>query len=53
MVAAKHRERLSVIKRIAQKFDIQRFDLRKLNDAEVKEQYQVEITKQVCRFGKL
>jgi hypothetical protein len=43
-VAAKLRERLSVIKRVARKFDMQRFDLRKLNDAEVKEQYQVKIT---------
>jgi hypothetical protein len=43
-VAAKLRERLSVIKRVAQKFDMQRFDLRKLNDAEVKEQYQLKIT---------
>jgi hypothetical protein len=43
-VAAKLRERLSVSKRLAQKFDMQRFDLRKLNDAEVREQYQVKIT---------
>jgi hypothetical protein len=43
-VTAKFRERLSVIKRVAQKFDMQRFDLRKLNDAEVREQYQVKIT---------
>jgi hypothetical protein len=35
---------LSVIKRVAQKFDMQRFDLRKLNDAEVKEWYEVKIT---------
>jgi hypothetical protein len=44
LVAAKLRERLSVIKRVAQKFDMHRFDFRKLNDAEVKEQYQVKIT---------
>jgi hypothetical protein len=43
-VDAKLRERLLVIKRVAQKFDTQRFDLRKLNDAEVKEKYQVKIT---------
>jgi hypothetical protein len=43
-VAAKLRERLLVSKRVAQKFDMQRFDLRKLNNAEVKEQYQVKIT---------
>jgi hypothetical protein len=44
LVAGKLRERLSVIKRVAQKFDMQRFDLKKLNDAEVKEQYQVKTT---------
>jgi hypothetical protein len=44
LVAAKLRERLSVSKRVAETFDMQRFDLRKLNDAEVKEQYQVKIT---------
>jgi hypothetical protein len=49
-VAAELRERMSVSKRVAQKFDMQRFVLRKLNDAEVKEQYQVKITK---RFAAL
>jgi predicted metallo-beta-lactamase superfamily hydrolase len=43
-VAAELRERLSVIKRVAQKFDMQRFVLRKLNDAEVKKHCQVKIT---------
>jgi hypothetical protein len=52
-MAAKLRERLSVIKRVAQKFDMQRFDLRKPNDADVKEQYQGKNYKQVCSFGKL
>jgi hypothetical protein len=49
-VAEKLRERLSVSKRVAQKFDMQRFDLRKINDAEVKEQYQVKI---INRFAAL
>jgi predicted metallo-beta-lactamase superfamily hydrolase len=44
LVAAKIRVRPSVSKRVAQKFNMQRFDLRKLNDAEVKEQYHVKIT---------
>jgi hypothetical protein len=44
LVAAKLRERLLVSKRVAEKLDMQRFDLRKLNDEEVKEQYQVKIT---------
>jgi hypothetical protein len=43
-VAGNLRERLSVIKRVAQKFDMQIFDLRKLYDAEVKKQYLVKIT---------
>jgi hypothetical protein len=43
-VAAKLRERLSVSKRVAQKFNMQRFHLRKLNYAEVKERYQIKIT---------
>jgi hypothetical protein len=43
-MAEKLMERLSVSKRVAQKFDMQRFDVRKLNDAEVKEQYQFKIT---------
>jgi hypothetical protein len=43
-MAAKLRERLSVSKQVAGKLDMQRYDLRKLNDAEVKEQYQVKIT---------
>jgi hypothetical protein len=40
----KLRERLSVSKREAQKFDMQRFDLGKLNDTQVKEQCKVKIT---------
>jgi hypothetical protein len=44
LLAAELRERLSVSKRVAEKLDIQRFDVRKLNDAEVKEQYHVKIT---------
>jgi hypothetical protein len=44
LATAKLRERLSVSERVAEKLDVQRFDLRKLNDAEGKEQYQVKIT---------
>ena len=43
LVMAKVRERLAVGKQAAQKFDRQRFNLRKLNEPEVKEQYQIEI----------
>ena len=43
LVMAQVRERLAVGKQAAQKFDRQRFNLRKLNEPEVREQYQFEI----------
>jgi hypothetical protein len=43
LVAAKIRERLAVNKRPGKKMDMDRFNLNKLNEAEVKEQYQVTI----------
>jgi len=43
-VIAKVREKLAVCKQAAQKFDMQRFHLRKLNEPEVREQYQIKIT---------
>jgi len=44
LLIAKFRERLSVSKQAAQRFDRQRFNLRKLNEPEVREYYQIEIT---------
>jgi len=44
LVIAKVRERLAVGKQAAQRFYGQRFNLRKLNEPEVREQYQIEIT---------
>jgi hypothetical protein len=44
LVIAKVRERLAVGKQATQRFDRQRFNLRKLNEPEVREQYQIEIT---------
>ena len=41
---AKARERLAVGKQAAQRFDRQRINLMKLNEPEVREQYQIEIT---------
>jgi hypothetical protein len=41
---AKLRERLAIRKQEAQKFDGKRFNLRKLNDLEVRKQYQIGIT---------
>jgi hypothetical protein len=44
LVVAKLRERISVSKRARQNFDLERFDLKKLDDLKVKEKYQVEIS---------
>ena len=44
LVIAKVREILAVGKQAAQRFDRQRFNLRKLNETEIMEQYQIEIT---------
>jgi hypothetical protein len=44
MVVAKVRERLAVRKQAQQKSDGGRFNLRKLNELEVRKQYQIEIT---------
>ena len=43
-MVARVRERLAVSKQAAQKFDGERFNLRKLNELEVSKQYQIEIT---------
>jgi hypothetical protein len=40
-------------KQEAQKFDGERFNLRKLNELEVRKQYQIEITNRFCGFGEL
>jgi len=44
LVVAKVRERMAVRKQAAQKSDGGRFNLRKLNETEVRKQYQTEIT---------
>jgi hypothetical protein len=41
---AKLRERISVSKRVRQNFDLERLDLKKLNDVEVKKRYHIEIS---------
>ena len=52
-MVAKFRERLAVIKQPARKFDGERFNLRKLNELEVRKQYQIEITNRFAAFGDL
>ena len=44
LVVAKVRERLAVSKQAAQKFDVQRFNHRKLSDLHVRKQYQIKIS---------
>jgi len=41
-VVAKVRERLVVNKQEAQKFEVQRFNLRKLSELQVRKQYQIK-----------
>ena len=48
LVIEEIRERLAVGKQAAQRFDRQRFNLRKLNEAEVREQYQIQITNRIA-----
>jgi hypothetical protein len=43
LVFAKVRDRLAVSKRIVKKMDMERFNLKQLNDQEVREEYQVTI----------
>jgi hypothetical protein len=52
-VVAKVRERLAVRKQAAQKFDGEIFNLRKLNDLEVRKQYQSEITNRFAALENL
>ena len=47
------RERLAVNIKAAQKFEGERFNLRKLNELEVKERYQIEITNRFAALENL
>jgi len=49
-VVVKVRERLAVSKQEAQKFDVERLNLRKLNELEVRKYHQIKISN---RFGSL
>ena len=53
LVIAKVRERLAVGKQAAQRFDGQRFNLRKLNEPEVREKYQIAITNRFATLENL
>jgi len=53
LVVAKVRERLAVSKQAAQRFDGERFNLRKLNELEVRKRYQIEITNRFAALENL
>jgi hypothetical protein len=44
---------MAVSEQAAQKFDVERFNLRKLNELESRKQYQIKISKKVFCFGEL
>jgi hypothetical protein len=52
-VVAKVRDRFAVSKQAAQKFDEGRVNLRKLNELEVREQYQLEISNKTAAVENL
>jgi hypothetical protein len=53
LVVVNVRDRLAVSKEEAQKFDGERFNLSKLNELEVRKQFQIEIANKVCSAGKV
>ena len=53
LVVAKVRDRLAVRKQAAQKFDGERFNLRKLKEREVRKKYQIEITNRFAALENL
>jgi len=53
LVIAKVRERLAVSKQTAQTFGGERFNLRKLNELEVRKKYQIEITNRFAALENL
>ena len=53
LVVAKVRERLAGNKQPAQKFDIERFNLRKINEVKVKKQYQIKISNKFAALERL
>jgi DNA repair ATPase RecN len=53
LVVAKVRERLAVSKRAAQKIDMERFNVKKLNEGDVKEQYKVTLRNKFAALNNL
>jgi len=53
LAVAKVRERLAVSKQAAQKFDVERLKLKKLNDLEVTKQYHIMISNRFAALENL
>jgi hypothetical protein len=53
LVVAKLRERISVSKGARAKFDLERFDLKKMDEEEIKEKYHVEISNRFAALKNL
>jgi hypothetical protein len=53
LVVAKVRERLAVGKRMVKKMNMERFNLKHLNEEEVKEQYQITIKNKLAALENL
>jgi hypothetical protein len=53
LVVAKVKERLAVNKQRSQRFNMERFNLKKLNDVEGKEQFRVEVSNRFAAFEDL
>jgi hypothetical protein len=51
-VVAKVRERLAANKQRSQRFDMERFNLKNLNDVEGEEQFRVEVSNRFYSFGR-
>jgi hypothetical protein len=50
-VVARVRETLTVSKQVAQKFDVDRLNLRKLSELEVKKQCQIKVSNRAASCG--
>jgi hypothetical protein len=53
LVAAKVKEKLAVSKQESQKFDMEIFNLWKLNELEVRKRYQIQISKRIAALENL
>jgi len=53
LMVAKVRERLAVSKQAAWKFDVERFNLRKLNELEATKKYQIKISNRFAALENL